>query len=150
MAFRVRVDEFAEGGGIPRRFTCEGGDEAPVLKWAGAPEGTRSYALIMDDPDAPGGTWNHWLVWDIPAGAGELGGEAGGVGVEGTNDFGRRGYGGPCPPRGGGAHRYYFRLFALDVERLGVREGARRGALERAVRAHAIGECECMGRYERR
>ncbi len=151
MAFRLRIDDFAEGGAIPREFTCEGKDEPPVLRWEGEPEGTRSFALIMDDPDAPGGTWNHWLLWDIPAEVHSLGdgGEAEGGGLSGTNDFGRRGYGGPCPPAKGGTHRYFFRLFALDTARLGLAQGAQRGALEKALRKHAVGESAYMGRYQR-
>lgn len=149
--FKVTVQGFAEGAGIPNRFTCEGKDVSPAVHWADEPSGTKSFALIVDDPDAPGGTWNHWLVWDIPAGVRSLpeGVEHSSLGKSGTNDFGRRGYGGPCPPKGGGPHRYFFRLFALDTATLGLSDGARRPVLEKALKKHVIGETAYMGRYER-
>jgi Raf kinase inhibitor-like YbhB/YbcL family protein len=151
MPFKVTVQGFADGAGIPSRFTCDGEDAPPGLHWAGEPSETRSFALIMDDPDAPGGTWNHWLVWDIRAGIHSLpeGKEHGSFRRSGTNDFGRRGYGGPCPPGGKGPHRYFFRLFALDADTLGLPEGARRPALEKALKKHALAEATYMGRYER-
>lgn len=151
MAFKVRVEGFAEGASIPRRWTCDGEDISPALEWAGEPSGTKSFALIVDDPDAPGGTWNHWLVWDIPASIHSLaeGIGEGSVGKSGTNDFGRLGYGGPCPPRAKGPHRYFFRIFALDTSSIGLRSGAKRPALEKALRKHAIAEDAYMGRYGR-
>lgn len=147
---KVTVEGFAEGANIPARFTCDGANARPAVSWTGEPSGTMSYALIVDDPDAPGGTWNHWLVWDIPADKREL--PEGGMrpdGTQGTNDFGKIGYGGPCPPRGGGPHRYYFRLFAINAHTLGLREGANRAALDKAVKDHVIGQAEYMGRYGR-
>jgi Raf kinase inhibitor-like YbhB/YbcL family protein len=151
MAFKVKVEGFAEEATIPRRFTCDGGDLSPLVQWAGEPPNTRSFALIMDDPDAPGGTWTHWLVWDIPASVHSLPeGDARASALKlGTNDFGRLGYGGPCPPKGRGPHRYFFRLFALDTLALGVPERAKRSALEKALKAHTIAETAYMGRYER-
>ncbi len=150
MAFKVRAEGFAEKATIPDQFTCEGKDTPPALRWSGEPSQTRSFALIMDDPDAPGRAWNHWLLWDIPSGVHSLPeGSQSPQGKSGTNDFGKRGYGGPCPPRGGGWHRYFFRLFALDTVALGVQEGARRSALERALRKHVIAEASYMGLYER-
>jgi len=152
MPFRLTVEGFSEGADIPRRFTCDGQDLPPALHWEGEPSQTKSFALIMDDPDAPGRTWNHWLVWDIPAQVHSLpeSRERASLAKSGTNDFGRSGYGGPCPPKGGGAHRYFFRLFALDIATVGLPEGARRPALEKALQRHAIAETEFMGRYERR
>ena len=105
----------------------------------------------MDDPDAPAGTWNHWLLWDIPAGIHSLPQHyrAAHSVRAGTNDFGKTGYGGPCPPRGHGAHRYFFRLYALDTPTLRVPEGAHRKELERALQRHRLGIAEYMGRFER-
>jgi hypothetical protein len=101
MAFKIKVDGFVEGGSIPRRLTCDGEDISPALDWTGEPPGAKSFALIVDDPDATSGTWNHWLVWDIPASTHSLAEsiEQGSIGKSGTNDFGRSGYGGPRPPR---------------------------------------------------
>ena len=152
MTFRLTVEGFREGDTIPRRHTCEGEDVSPALSWEDAPPTARSFALIMDDPDAPAGTWNHWLLWDIPTGVNRIeeGFQPGSLGVSGTNDFGKPGYGGPCPPRGHGPHRYYCRLYALDVESLGLPEGARRAQLDAALRGHILDEAQYMGRYERR
>jgi Raf kinase inhibitor-like YbhB/YbcL family protein len=150
--FKVTVEGFTDGADIPSRFTCDGEDRSPALHWAGEPSGTKSFALIVDDPDAPRGTWNHWLVWDIPSDAHSVaeGMEHSSLGKSGTNDFGRRAYGGPCPPKGGGSHRYFFRLFALDTATLGLPDGAKRPALEKAIKKHAIAEAVYMGRYGRR
>ena len=151
MALKLTISAFADGGAIPRLHTCDGADVSPSVEWSGAPSRTRSFTLIMDDPDAPGGTWNHWLLYDLPSDIFTLaqGYQPGKTGVSGTNDFGRTGYGGPCPPRGG-AHRYYFRLYALDIASLGLRAGARRRDLDRAMRGHVLGEAQYMGKYERR
>jgi Raf kinase inhibitor-like YbhB/YbcL family protein len=110
MSFQLTVDGFADGAKIPSRFTCDGEDLSPALRWTGEPPETKSFALIMDDPDAPGGTFNHWLVWDIPAYVHSLAetDEHASLAKSGTNDFRKRGYGGPCPPQGGGLHRYVF------------------------------------------
>lgn len=149
--FTLTTEAFAPGGEIPTVLTCEGDNVSPALAWGGEPEGTRSFALIMDDPDAPAGTWNHWLLWDIPAGVHSLPEEYGATRPvhSGTNDFGKTGYGGPCPPRGKGAHRYFFLLYALDTATLGVPEGARRKEMERALRRHRLGAAEYSGRFER-
>jgi Raf kinase inhibitor-like YbhB/YbcL family protein len=151
MSFKLTVRAFDDGSEIPARFTCDGGDLSPALRWTGEPSETKSFALIMDDPDAPGGTWNHWLVWDIPSDIHALpeGNEHLSYGKSGPNDFRRRGYGGPCPPKGGGPHRYFFRLFALDTPTLGLSPGAKRSALDKALRKHALAETEYIGRYER-
>jgi Raf kinase inhibitor-like YbhB/YbcL family protein len=152
MAFKLTVAGFGEGETIPKQHTCEGKDLSPALQWEGAPAGTQSFALIMDDPDAPVGTWNHWLLWNIPAGATSLpaGYRPGGTGGDGTNDFGKTGYGGPCPPRGHGPHRYFFRLYALDTAELKAPARAKRNELDRALKGHVLAEAQYMGRYERR
>lgn len=152
MTFKLTIKGFREGDTIPKRYTCEGADLSPALEWEDAPATAKSFALIVDDPDAPAGTWNHWLLWDIPASVQRLdeGFRPGNVGVSGKSDFGRTGYGGPCPPRGHGAHRYFFKLYALDVDSLGLREKAKRADLDRALRGHVLAEAQYMGRYERR
>jgi Raf kinase inhibitor-like YbhB/YbcL family protein len=143
---------FENGGMIPAKYTCDGADQSPALEWSGIPENAMSLALIVDDPDAPSGTFVHWLIYDIPAdengladGVGIDGPEAAG-GKQGRNDFGKLGYGGPCPPSG--THRYYFRLYALDI-RLDLPAGKQRAALESAMRHHVLAEAELLGRYER-
>ena len=153
--FRLESPVLPEGARFPARYTCDGDDVSPPLRWRGAPPSTRSYALIMYDPDAPIGTFIHWVLYDIPAGRLELPEavparpEIPGVGVHGVNDFGRLGYGGPCPPRGHGRHRYYFALHALDVESLGLRPGATAAQVLRAMRPHVVGHAVLMGVYER-
>ena len=145
--FEITSDAFEEGATIPRRHTCEGENRSPPLSWTGAPEGARSVALIVDDPDAPVGTFTHWLAWGIDPGAGGLGeGEA--APGEGRNGFGNAGYAGPCPPPGHGPHRYFFRLHALDAE-LDLRPGADREELEQALEGHVLETAELMGVYER-
>jgi Raf kinase inhibitor-like YbhB/YbcL family protein len=148
MAFKLRSAAFADGTVIPRRHTCEGEDVSPPLSWSDPPEGTGSLALVVDDPDAPGGTFTHWVAWDIDPAAGELG-EGQPAPSEGQNDFGRVGYGGPCPPPGHGPHRYSHRLYALG-EPLGVQPGADKVEVERALKGRSLGTAELMGTYERR
>ena len=149
--FTLTIEAFANGAEIPSVFTCQGDNIPPALKWAGEPEGTRSFALIMDDPDAPGGIWNHWLLWDVPGEIHSMRKNYRAVHPvrSGSNDFGKTGYGGPCPPRGGGSHRYFFRLYALDTATLGVADGVRRKDLESALQRHRLGVAEYMGRFER-
>jgi hypothetical protein len=148
MPFSLRVEGFGFGETIPKRHTCEGEDVSPAMEWSDVPAGTRSFALIVDDPDAPAGTWNHWLLWDIAAGERSLP-EKARLGVSGTNDFGRRGYGGPCPPRGHGLHRYFFHLYAVEADSLGLAAGSRRAEMDRALRRQKTTETTYMGRYER-
>ncbi|MBI3667391.1 MAG: YbhB/YbcL family Raf kinase inhibitor-like protein [Acidobacteria bacterium] len=152
MAFQLTVSGFAPGEGIPKRHTCEGLDVSPALSWSGAPAETRSFTLIMDDPDAPVGTWNHWLLYDLPDATNSLGEGAkpGQAGLDGVNDFGRPGYGGPCPPKGHGPHRYFFKLFAVNAPSLGLKAGAKRAELDRALRGRVLAEAQYMGRYERK
>jgi Raf kinase inhibitor-like YbhB/YbcL family protein len=147
MAFRIFSNAFAEGGWIPPLHSCHGADLSPSLEWAGAPAGTRSFALIVDDPDAPRGAWNHWLLYDIPANVHTLAQGSRAAGVPGTNDFGKPGYGGPCPPPGS-PHRYYFKLYALDIETLPIHTGARRADLDDALKGHVLGEAQCVGRFQ--
>ena len=143
---RLTSTAFQPDGGIPRRFTCDGEDVSPELILHDLPEGTVSLVLVMDDPDAPAGTWDHWIAYDIPPttlipeGAGDLG-------TAGTNSWGRPGYGGPCPPRG--THRYVFTLYALDA-RLGLAPGARKSMVLGALAGHVLAEATLVGRYSRR
>jgi Raf kinase inhibitor-like YbhB/YbcL family protein len=141
----IRSDAFDEGGAIPRRYTCDAENVSPPLSFSAAPEGTLSLALIVDDPDAPVGTFTHWLAWGIAPDAAGLG-EGQPAPREGTNGFGTAGYAGPCPPRG--RHRYFFRLNALDAE-LDLEPGADRDALEGALDGHVLETAELMGTYER-
>jgi Raf kinase inhibitor-like YbhB/YbcL family protein len=138
---------FADGGTIPRRHTCDGEDRSPPLAWTAPPTGSRSLALILDDPDAPGGRFIHWLTWGIPPGMSGLAeGEA--AALEGRNDFGSVGYRGPCPPRGHGPHRYRFRLHALGAE-LRLAPGAGVRELERELSADLLAVAELVGTYGR-
>jgi Raf kinase inhibitor-like YbhB/YbcL family protein len=152
-AMQVNSKLISPGGTFPKRETCDGQDTSPQLAWSGAPPGTMSFALILDDPDAPGGTFTHWIAWNIPAGTHELAenlpktAELADGARQGRNDFGKVGYGGPCPPPGK-PHRYFFRLFALD-NAPAVKPGAGRGELERALQGHILARGELMGRYAR-
>jgi Raf kinase inhibitor-like YbhB/YbcL family protein len=152
MAFQLFSSAFADGGWIPQLHSCEGADISPSLEWSGAPAETRSFALVVEDPDAPGGVWRHWLLYDLGARIQALpqGFKPGSLGVSGTNDFGKPGYGGPCPPKGRGPHRYFFRLSALSVETLGLGPGAKGDELSTAMKGHVLGEAQYMGRFERR
>ncbi len=151
MPFQLFSNSFAEGGWIPELHSCKGADLSPSLEWSGEPGDTRSFALMVEDPDAPSGTFCHWLVYDIPPHLHNLaqGLKPATVGVSGANDFGRLGYGGPCPPKGA-AHRYYFRLYALDKESLGLRTGAGRREVLQSMKGHTLAETQCMGRFQRR
>jgi Raf kinase inhibitor-like YbhB/YbcL family protein len=142
-------DAFTDGQPIPSEYTCDGADHTPALHWSDPPPGTKSFALVIDDPDAPGGTFRHWGVFDIPASARSLGGSER-AGTEVGNDFGKAGYGGPCPPKGHGPHHYHFKLFALDIERLGLSTDAKVKDVEDAAASHAIGQGELVGTYERK
>src|SRR5437879_13183915 len=154
VAFKLITGAFPDGGMIPNLHSCEGADLAPALEWLGQPANSKSFTLIVDDPDAPNGTLNHWLLYDIPGSLHTLAQGykpgSGGGGVSGTNDFGREGYGGPCPPKGRGPHRYFFKLYALDVPSLGLVRGARRAEIDRALEGHVLAEARYMGRYERK
>lgn len=153
MAFAISTKAFSEGGSIPGKYTCDGADLSPELSWQNAPAGTESFALIADDPDAPGGTWTHWVLWNVPASvAGLPEGVAKNESLDdgtrqGKNDFKRIGYGGPCPPPGK-PHRYFFKLYALGTT-LDLKAGAGRNELERAMQGHVLSEAQVVGTYER-
>ncbi|GAB6065311.1 YbhB/YbcL family Raf kinase inhibitor-like protein [Aquifex pyrophilus] len=150
---KVFSSAFEYGEVIPKKYTCEGEDISPPIRWEGV-SGARSFVLIMDDPDAPIGTFTHWVVYDIPSNVNELpenfpkSKEVNGI-KQGVNDFGRVGYGGPCPPRGHGYHRYFFKVYALDVESLGLPPEATRREVEERMKGHILGSGELMGRYKR-
>lgn len=155
MALTLTSTAFRDGSPIPTKHTCDGADVSPPLAWTGAPQGTATVALIADDPDAPGGTWVHWVLYNLPAShtalpegvpktdrVPELGGT-----LQGKNDFRRIGYGGPCPPPGS-AHRYFFKLYALSST-IGLQPGATKQDVERAMRGHILAEARLMGTYAR-
>lgn len=147
--FTLTSTAFTADGAIPATVTCDGDNTSPELKWMHPPDGTRSFALIVDDPDAPSGTFTHWVLFDIPADVRTLPANASDIGVGGRNDFQQDGYGGPCPPPNHGQHRYFFKLYALDVESLNSEAGAPRDAVEKAMEGHVLDETHLMGRYER-
>jgi Raf kinase inhibitor-like YbhB/YbcL family protein len=153
VSFELTSAAFSAGETIPKKFTCDGPDVSPKLSWNDPPAKTESFALIMDDPDAPAGTWVHWVLYDVPADAKELP-----EGVpkqeqlasgarQGRNDFGRIGYGGPCPPPGK-PHRYFLKLYALDTK-LNLKSGATKADLERAMKGHILAQADRIGRYGR-
>ena len=150
--FQLKTSAFSNGGVIPPKFTCDGADVSPALSWNDPPAGTKAFALIMDDPDAPAGTWVHWVLYDLPTRVRELP-----EGVpkakdleigarQGSNDFRRIGYGGPCPPRGA-THRYSFRLYALD-RHTQLPSGAVKRDLEHAMKGHILAQSELIGRFQ--
>src|SRR5262249_48077657 len=144
---------FSEGAAIPAKYTGDGQDASPPLRWDGAPEATKSFALVCDDPDAPRGTWVHWVVWNLPADQHELSEgvptnpDLPGGGRQGKNDFGKIGHGGPAPPPGK-PHRYFFRIYALD-RTLDLPAGATKAQLEQAIKGHVLASGQLMGRYGR-
>ncbi|MER3446011.1 MAG: YbhB/YbcL family Raf kinase inhibitor-like protein [Candidatus Dadabacteria bacterium] len=153
MSLSLTSTIFKNGEKIPRKYTCDGKDISPPLSWSGVPNGTKSYAIILEDPDAPGGTFTHWVLYDLPVaitglpeGAGKKGGSNKGS-KQGVNDFGRIGYSGPCLPRG--THRYIFRLYALDVAGLNLKERATKEEVLKAAKGHVISEAELVGTYSR-
>lgn len=152
-AMNLTSASFPNGGGIPRKFTCDAADISPALSWSGAPQGTQSFALIADDPDAPVGNWTHWVLYDLPATTTGLPENVSQVdqppsgGRQGRNDFRKVGYGGPCPPPGK-PHRYFFKLYALDRP-LNLKAGASKKEVEQAMQGHILGQAEWMGKYGR-
>ena len=145
--FALESEAFQHAQPIPRRHSCDGEDLSPALRWSNVPTDTRSLALIVDDPDAPGGVFTHWVAWGLDPAAGGLA-ERERAPSEGRNDFGTAGYRGPCPPPGHGRHRYVFRLYALDAE-LELRAGAAKAELEQAVEQHVLTTAELVGTHER-
>jgi Raf kinase inhibitor-like YbhB/YbcL family protein len=150
---QLMTTAFRAGGRIPDKFTCSGENVSPALSWSQPPARAQSFALIMDDPDAPAGTWVHWVVYDLPAAKRELqehvlpGENVSGGGAQGVNDFSERDYGGPCPPPGK-PHRYFFRLYALDTT-LNLHGPARRQEVDSAMKGHVIAQAELMGTFGR-
>ncbi len=153
MPLQISSTAFSAGETIPKKFTCDGPDVSPQLKWNDPPANAQSLALIMDDPDAPAGTWVHWVLYDLPANTREL---PEGIAKQeqlpsgarqGRNDFGRIGYGGPCPPPGK-PHRYFFKLYARDAK-LGLKARATKADLERAMKGHILAQGELIGKYDR-
>jgi len=149
---RLTSSAFADGAMIPRRFTCDGQDLSPPLAWTDVPNNVRSFALLCDDPDAPGGTWHHWAVYDnlpdramLPEGVAPSDDGF----KQATNDFSRVGYGGPCPPRGHGPHHYHFRLLALSVDHISTGKNPLCNEVEREARRHVITTATLVGIYER-
>lgn len=139
---------FSHNGIIPEKFTCDGIDVSPPLSISNVPEKTKSLALIVDDPDAPMGTWVHWVVWNISPGTGEIPENTVPPGaLQGTNDFGKQRYGGPCPPSG--THRYFFKLFALNAP-LTLTAGATKAKVEEAMSGHLLEKTELVGLYQRK
>jgi Raf kinase inhibitor-like YbhB/YbcL family protein len=152
-AFVLKSAAFESGGLIPEQFSCQGSDISPALSWTDPPAQTQSFALIVDDPDAPAGTWVHWVAFDLP---GTLRGLSEGVpkqeevpggGRQGVNDFEKLGYGGPCPPPGK-PHRYFFKVYALDAK-LNLKAGATKKDVERAMSGHILSKAELVGRFGR-
>jgi len=152
MGIKIESSAFKEGGMIPVKYTCDGEDVSPSLKWGDLPTGTNSIALISDDPDAPVGTWVHWVLYNLPPDVRALPEnippkktlENGAV--HGTNDFKRPGYGGPCPP--GGTHRYFFKIYALD-KKMDLAPGATKAQLVKAMEGHILDSGQLMGKYKR-
>ncbi len=153
MPLQISSTAFSAGETIPQKFTCDGPDVSPNLAWAEPSAKFQSFALIMDDPDAPGGTWVHWVLFDLPAdtkalpeGVAKQEQLASGA-RQGRNDFGKIGYGGPCPPPGK-PHRYFFKLYALD-SKINLKAGATKADVERAMKGHVLAQAELIGKYGR-
>ena len=154
MPFSLQSSAFKDGADIPRQYTCDGADDSPTLSWTDPPPKTQSFALIADDPDAPVGTWVHWVLYDLPVTATDLAekvpaSETLSFGAkQGINDFKRVGYGGPCPPPGK-PHRYYFKLYALEADLL-LKPRATKQELLRAMDGHILAEAQLGGTYQRK
>jgi len=138
---------FTEGANIPKVYSCDGQSISPPLQWTGAPAQTASFALIVVDPDAPSGTFTHWVAFDIPANVTDIQEGAKNVGKAGQNGARRNGYTGPCPPSG--SHRYIFNVYALDIASLDLSEGATRDQVENAIKGHILAQGALVGRYSR-
>jgi Raf kinase inhibitor-like YbhB/YbcL family protein len=153
MTILISSSVFSEGGTIPLKYTCDGEDISPPLSWSGVPENAKSLALIADDPDAPLGTWVHWVLYNMPASSAGLPEGVpveqviGGIGTQGNNSSRKNGYSGPCPPKGA-PHRYYFKLYALDIE-LDLAPGVSKADLEKAMQGHILAQGQLMGKYGR-
>ena len=148
MPLEVSSSAFSEGQNIPEKYTCDGENVSPPLAWSGAPANTKSFALICEDPDAPSGTFIHWVLYDLSRETTRLAEGSSSGGKEGTNGFGKKGYGGPCPPAGK-AHRYFFRVYALDTNALSV-TGSSKESVASAMKGHIVAEGHVMGTYQRK
>jgi Raf kinase inhibitor-like YbhB/YbcL family protein len=152
MEIKLTSPAFEEGGMIPEKHSCDGMDVSPALAWTSGPEGTKTFALICDDPDAPMGTWVHWVLFNLPANVNELPEavpperELESRAKQGMSDFHKIGYGGPCPP--GGTHRYFFKIYALDTE-VNLEAVATKSDLLEAMEGHILAEGQLMGKYSR-
>ncbi len=152
MSLSLISSAFTPGQSIPAKYSCTGREISPPLSWSGAPASTRSFALIVDDPDAPGGTWVHWVLFNIPPATSQLpealpaGGSLSDGTLQGRNSSGNIGYNGPCPPSG--IHRYFFHLYALDAA-LSLAQGANKGELLSAMQGHILAQGELMGTFSR-
>ena len=147
MALRVTSPAFMDGARIPKKFTCDGQNVAPPLEWSGLPDESKSVAVICEDPDAPAGTFTHWLLYDIPSSKHRLD-EGSSIGKPGLNDFGNEGFGGPCPPQKDSAHHYHFHVYALDTPSIGSAGMSKDDARE-AMNGHVLAEGELTGIYKR-
>jgi len=147
MSIQIKSSAFSEGDKIPRLYSCDDKNISPPISWTGVPSDTVSVALIMDDPDAPMGTWVHWVVFNLSPDVTELEQGKSGDDTEGKNDFGRVGYGGPCPPKGSN-HRYFIKVYALD-RMLDLKEGVTKAQVESAMRGHILAQGQLMGKYGR-
>jgi Raf kinase inhibitor-like YbhB/YbcL family protein len=147
MTIQITSSAFTEGSTIPRLYTCDDKNVSPPLAWTGVPTTTVSLVIIMDDPDAPSGTWVHWVLYNLPPDLTGYDQGMSGKGTDGKNDFNRMGYGGPCPPRGS-THRYYIKLYALDA-RLDLKAGAGKSQVENLMRGHILAQGQLMGKYGR-
>lgn len=154
MSIQLTSTAFADGQAVPAKYTCDGTDMSPPLNWTNTPADTKSFALIADDPDAPAGTWVHWVIYDLPASTISLPENVAksqyipGNAKQGVNDFHRLGYGGPCPPPGK-AHRYFFKLYALDTA-IDLKPGATKAQLLKAMEGHVLADGQLMGTYQRK
>lgn len=143
---QIQSSAFADGEKIPTKYTCDGENISPPLIWSGAPQDTKSQVLILDDPDAPSGTFVHWLSYGIPAATTSLA-EGAQAGVQGQNSARKQGYSGPCPPKGP-AHHYYFKIYALDTN-LDLKSGATMKDVENAMASHILAQGQMIGLYSR-
>lgn len=156
MTFALTSTAFADNGTIPQQFTCDGSNVSPALTWNGAPPNTRTFALIADDPDAPAGTWVHWVLFNLPGNSTALPENVArdetlaslGNAAQGRNDFKKIGYGGPCPPSGK-PHRYFFKLYALDTA-LALHPGSTKAQVEAAMHGHIVATAQLIGSYSRK
>lgn len=155
MTFSIKSVDFKDGEPIPKKFSCDAENLSPGLSWTQAPAGAKSFAMLVEDPDAPGGTFIHWIIYDIPADwkglkKGMTSNDGAELGVkQGKTDFGNSSWGGPCPPKGHGRHRYIFTLKALDISTLGLSNGAKKLNFDKALKGHVLGETKITGVYER-